>query len=213
MPGCLPRTAFAGVDRSVRRGEAWVRCESKSPKLPTLPCPMPNQSTTVSGLIVLITFLLPSTDVQATETVEVNRNNYDDVHKVKEFVAKRYNAMLRKTVRRAKAAETLAQQRLILSKKLRSIAQGLERAKDAPILSQEDQVALDSYLKKVQAKHNRLNGLNGVSPVPASDLDSFSDSIQQDLELGDTLTILAYIGLFVLGIVLAVLISFAPVLL
>jgi hypothetical protein len=176
--------------------------------------------TTVHSCL-LIAFLVSSLiaiDAQASDRSkndwprgeQANRNG---TNWIKKFATKRYNAKLRKTVRRAKAAKTSAQKRLILSEELRSIIQATERVESTLPLSTEDQAVLSSYRRTVQEMHDRLNGLNGFAPVPATQLNDFSDNIQQSLELGDTLTILAYVGLFVLGILLATLLALSPLLL
>jgi hypothetical protein len=98
-------------------------------------------------------------------------------------LAERIDQRLRQSVEEAQQAETPAQKRLLLSEAFRSINASLDRVKRLPGLPDGTEAALADLQHDVMQKHDRLNGLNGFSPVPDADLDRFGSDVQTSLDV------------------------------
>lgn len=110
------------------------------------------------------------------------RADIDPHEKLKEHV--------RSIVQTVKEAPTAEQKRAILDEKLRGMIDALNRAETMTALSSADREAIDALRTRLQEKLDELHGQNGYEAVPAGQLNSFADYVQQDFEQADrTLTL------------------------
>jgi len=106
---------------------------------------------------------------------------------------------VRSMVQKVKAAPTAEQKRALLDEKLRDMIDALDRAAAMANLSSSDQEGVDALRTRLQEKLDELHGQNGYDAVPAGQLNSFADYVQQDFEQADrTLTISLTTALLVL---------------
>lgn len=97
---------------------------------------------------------------------------------------------IREVVQDVKAAPTAERKRELLDARLREIMTALDRVETMTRLSPSDQEGINALRARLQEKIDELNGQNGYEAVPASQLNSFADYVQQDFEQADnTLTI------------------------
>ncbi|PSQ96052.1 MAG: hypothetical protein BRD55_08385 [Bacteroidetes bacterium SW_9_63_38] len=136
-----------------------------------------------SALVVLALMLLAvATPVQA----DINPHK-----KLKQHV--------RSMVQDVKAAPTAEKKRALLDEKLRGMIDALNRAESMATLSPSDQEGIDALRTRLQETLDELHGQNGYEAVPAGQLNSFADYVQQDFEQADrTLTISLTTALLVL---------------
>jgi thioesterase domain-containing protein len=111
---------------------------------------------------------------------------------------KKLKQHVRSMVQEVKAAPTAEQKRALLDEKLRGMIDALDRAEAIANLSPNDQEGLDALRTRLQEKLDELHGQNGYEAVPANQLNSFADYVQQDFEQADTLTISLTTALLVL---------------
>ena len=112
---------------------------------------------------------------------------------------KKLKQHVRSMVQEVKAAPTAEQKRALLNEKLRGMIDALDRAEAIANLSPNDQDGIDALRTRLQEKLDELHGQNGYEAVPASQLNSFADYVQQDFEQADrTLTISLTTALLVL---------------
>ncbi len=115
----------------------------------------------------------------------------------------RIKAHVRDIVQEVKAAPTASEKRAILDEELRDIVTALDRVERMADLSAQDAAGIDALRSRVQAKIDELNGQNGYEAVPASQLNTFADYVQQDLEQADnTITISVTTALLILILVI-----------
>ena len=112
---------------------------------------------------------------------------------------------LRQGVERARAADTPAKKRLILSETFRDMTHALDRTKKIPGLSSESEQAIEDLQADIQEQHDRLNGLNGFAPVPNADLNNFINNAPTAIDIGN--------GQITIGVVTALLIVILIILL
>ena len=112
---------------------------------------------------------------------------------------KKLKQHVRSMVQEVKAAPTAEQKRALLDEKLRGMIDALNHAESIADLSPSDQDGIDALRTRLQEKIDELHGQNGYEAVPASQLNSFADYVQQDFEQADrTLTISLTTALLVL---------------
>jgi hypothetical protein len=112
---------------------------------------------------------------------------------------KKLKQHVRSMVQEVKAAPTAEQKRALLNEKLRGMIDALNHAESIADLSPSDQDGIDALRTRLQEKIDELHGQNGYEAVPASQLNSFADYVQQDFEQADrTLTISLTTALLVL---------------
>jgi septal ring factor EnvC (AmiA/AmiB activator) len=97
----------------------------------------------------------------------------------------RLKSHVRDVVQEVKEAPTAEKKREILNEELRGMVKALDRVETMANLSEKDAEGVDELRSRVQAKIDELNGQNGFERVPDSQLDSFADYVQQDLEQAD----------------------------
>lgn len=106
---------------------------------------------------------------------------------------------VRSMVQKVKAAPTAEKKRTLLDEKLSGMIDALNRAETMATLSPIDQKGIDALRTRLQEKLDELHGQNGYKAVPAGQLNSFADYVQQDFEQADrTLTISLTTALLVL---------------
>lgn len=115
---------------------------------------------------------------------------------------KRLDKRLHESAERAKAADTPAEKRLILSKTFRKMTRTLDRVDGLPGFSDENRRALDDLRLDIQQKHDRLNGLNGFVPIPDAQLNDFADSVPQDLDLQNRSITISLVGALLIVIII-----------
>ena len=111
---------------------------------------------------------------------------------------KKLKQHVRSMVQKVKAAPTAERKRALLDEKLRGMIDALDRAETIASLSPSDQDGIDALRTRLQEKLDELHGQNGYEAVPANQLNSFADYVQQDFEQADTLTISLTTALLVL---------------
>jgi ribosome assembly protein YihI (activator of Der GTPase) len=112
---------------------------------------------------------------------------------------KKLKEHVRSMVQEVKAAPTAERKRALLDEKLRGMIDALDRAEAMANLSSSDQEGLDALRTRLQEKLDELHGQNGYEAVPANQLNSFADYVQQDFEQADnTLTISLTTALLIL---------------
>ena len=111
---------------------------------------------------------------------------------------KKLKQHVRSMVQKVKAAPTAERKRALLDEKLRGMIDALDRAETIANLSPSDQDGIDALRTRLQEKLDELHGQNGYEAVPANQLNSFADYVQQDFEQADTLTISLTTALLVL---------------
>ena len=111
---------------------------------------------------------------------------------------KKLKQHVRSMVQKVKAAPTAERKRALLDEKLRGMIDALDRAETIANLSPSDQDGIDALRTRLQEKLDELHGQSGYEAVPANQLNSFADYVQQDFEQADTLTISLTTALLVL---------------
>jgi hypothetical protein len=109
---------------------------------------------------------------------------------------------VRDIVQTVKAAPTAAKKRAILDEKLRGMIKALNRAERMADLSPQDQEGIDVLRTRLQEKLDELHGQNGYEAVPAGQLNTFADYVQQDFEQADSITISLTTALLILILVI-----------
>jgi hypothetical protein len=108
---------------------------------------------------------------------------------------------VRDIVQTVKAAPTPAKKRALLDDKLRGMIRALDRAERMTALPQ-DRAGIDALRARLQEKLDELHGQNGYEAVPADQLDTFADYVQQDFEQADTITISLTSALLILILII-----------
>ncbi len=91
---------------------------------------------------------------------------------------------VRDVVEKVKAAPTAAEKRSILDDELRTMITALDRATQMTDRAAEEE-GIDALRTRLQEKLDELNGQNGYTAVPAGQLNTFADYVQQDFEQAD----------------------------
>ncbi len=138
------------------------------------------------GVFTLIVAMLAT-----APTAQADTNPHE---KLKEHV--------RDIVQKVKAAPTAAKKRAILDEKLRGMIKALNRAEQMANLSSQDQNGIDALRTRLQEKLDELHGQNGYDAVPAGQLNSFADYVQQDFEQANTITISVTSALLILLLII-----------
>jgi hypothetical protein len=107
------------------------------------------------------------------------------------------------TALKVKATESPVQKREILSKSLVDMNKTLDAVKNAPMISDQDNVNLDRIKAALQEKSDELAGTNGFDRVPDDQLNAFSTYIVQDMEQADkSITISLVVALLIVIIII-----------
>jgi len=109
---------------------------------------------------------------------------------------------VRDMVQTVKAAPTAPKKRAILDEKLRGMIEALNRAERMAPFSLQDQKGIDALRTRLQEKLDELHGQNGYEAVPAGQLNTFADYVQQDFEQADSVTISLTSALLILILVI-----------
>ncbi len=118
----------------------------------------------------------------------------------------RLEAYVEETARRVKETDDPARKRAILNESFTNLTSTLHRIERLPGLSEQNKAVVAALQADVRTQHNRLNGLGDYQRVPDAQLNQFSDSVQQALNLQNrTVTLSLTTALLILVILILVL--------
>lgn len=112
---------------------------------------------------------------------------------------------LREVVQKVKKAPSAAEKRSILDEELGAMITALDRAEQMGDLSSNDEAGINALRTRLQEKLDELHGHAGFDAVPAGQLDSFADYVQQDFEQANTVTLSITTALLILILIVLLL--------
>ena len=104
-----------------------------------------------------------------------------------------------------KAVESAEEKREIILNSLNELSEVLDKAADLTVKSEADKKFISNLKTDINNKTNELKGENGFSKVADSNLNSFANYIQQDMEQADdVITISLTTALLIIIIILLI---------
>ena len=104
------------------------------------------------------------------------------------------------------ATDDPAQKRVILNTSLERMTEAFRRVEQSERLSLEERQAVAALRASVEEKLDELNGRNGFTPVPDSNLNHFANYVQQDIEQAErkvTLSLTALLLIIIIVLLIA----------
>lgn len=109
-------------------------------------------------------------------------------------------------VMQVEATDDPAQKRAIMNTSLERMTEAFRRVEQLERLSLEERQAVASLRASVEEKLDELNGRNGFTPVPDSNLNHFANYVQQDIEQAErkvTLSLTALLLIIIIVLLIA----------
>jgi len=105
-------------------------------------------------------------------------------------------------VDKVKEAEQPDQKRILLDESLTDMITAIDRVSERRSVSDTDKKGLAKFKEMLNERKDELNGNNGFSKVPNSQLNQYANFVQQDIEQADALTISLTTALLIIIILL-----------